>query len=60
MKHEDVPGYTELRTKLYQLRYQLQVLESEREKAKVREQLKNVKKQMARAMYDEMERKKGK
>ena len=60
MKHEDVPGYTELRAKLFQLRYQLQILKNDEEKAKVLQELKSVKKAMARAMYENEERKRGK
>ena len=58
MKHEDVPGYTELRNRLFQLRFRLQVLKSEEERSKVREELKEVKKQMARLLYNDLERKK--
>ena len=58
MKHEDVPGYTELRSRLFQLRFRLQVLKNEEERSKVREELKEVKKQMARLLYDDLESKK--
>ena len=58
MKHEDVLGYTELRNKLFQLRYELQVLKGEEERNKVREELKNVKRQMARLLLDHAEEKK--
>ena len=58
MKHDDVPGYTELRSRLFQLRYQLQVLKTEEERSKVREELKEVKKKMARLLYNDLEEKK--
>ena len=58
MKHEDVPGYTELRSRLFQLRFRLQVLKNEEERSKVREELKEVKKQMARLLYNDLESKK--
>ena len=58
MKHEDVPGYTELRNRLFQARYKLQVLKSEEERAKARQELKEVKKQMARLLYNDLEEKK--
>ena len=58
MKYDDVPGYTNLRNRLFQLRYQLQVLKSEEERKEVREELKSVKNQMARLLFNNLEEKK--
>ncbi len=62
MKHDDVPGYTELRAKLFQIRYELQVTKDEDERKKIREELKQLKRQMARLLLDhnQEERKRGK
>ena len=62
MKHEDVPGYTEMRAKLFQIRFELQVTKDEDERKKIREELKQLKRQMARLLLDhnQEERKRGK
>ena len=60
MKHEDVPGYTELRTQLFQVRFKLQTLKSEKERAKVHEELRNIKREMAKVLLEDAEKKKGK
>jgi len=62
MKHEDVPGYTELRAKLFQIRFELQVTKDEDERKKIREELKQLKREMARLLLDhnQEERKRGK
>ena len=62
MKHDDVPGYTELRAKLFQIRFELEVTKDEDERKLIREELKQLKKQMARLLYDhaQEEKKKGK
>ena len=52
MKHDDVPGYTELRAKLFQIRFKLQVLKTEEERAKLNMELKNVKREMARLLIE--------
>lgn len=62
MKYEDVPGYTELRAKLFQIRFELQVTKDEDERKKIREELKRLKREMARLLLDhnQEERKRGK
>jgi hypothetical protein len=62
MKHEDVPGYIEMRAKLFQIRFELQVTKDEDERKKIREELKQLKRQMARLLLDhnQEERKRGK
>ena len=59
MKHEDVPGYTELRAKLFQARFKLQTLKSDEERAKAREELRNIKREIAKALLEDAEKKKG-
>lgn len=61
MKNEDIPGYTELRNKLFQIRYELQLTKSDEERTLIKEELKNVRREMAKLLFEHSQelRKKG-
>ncbi len=57
MKHEDVPGYTDLRAELFRARYDLEVAKSEEEINSVKSKVKEIKRKIAKAMFDYNEEK---
>ena len=51
MKHEDVPGYTNLREKLFKTRFELEVTRDENERAQIHKRLKEIRKEIASVLY---------
>ena len=60
MKFEEVPGYTELRNKLFGLRYELVKAKEEndyKEKAILEQKIKLVRNEMAKLIYEDKQKK---
>ena len=53
MKHDDVLGFTDYRTELFQIRFALQVTKDENERAQLKERLKEVRKKLAKLLYED-------
>ena len=51
MKHENVPGYTDLREKLFRTRFELEVTRDENERAQIYKRLKETRKEIASVLY---------
>ncbi len=51
MKHENVPGYTDLREKLFRTRFELEVTRDENERAQIYKRLKEIRKEIASVLY---------
>ena len=59
MKHEDVPGYTELKNKLFQLRFQLQLAKSSEEIIHLKDEIEQVRRKMRKLLCEDLQNKKG-
>jgi len=57
VKHEDVPGYTDLRAELFRARYELEVAKTEEEFSSAKSKVKEIKRKIAKAMFDYNEEK---
>ncbi len=51
VKHEDVPGYTDLRAELFKARYDLEVAKSEDEINSAKSKVKEIRKKIAVAIF---------
>ena len=64
MKNEEITGYTDLRQELFQLRLKLRELESDETKEEDKEQIKaqitETRRKIAKLLFKEEEKKKGK
>ena len=52
VKYEDVPGYTDLRAELFDARYKLEVAKTNEEKTEARSKVKDLRRKLAKAMFD--------
>ncbi len=51
MKNEDVPGYTELKNKLFQLRWQLHLAKTSEEIIELKKEIELVRREMRKLVY---------
>ena len=52
MKHEDVPGYTDMRAELFRARFELQLVKTDEDIIIAKNRVKEIRKKIARALYD--------
>ena len=59
MKNEDVPGYTELKNKLRDIRYELEMSKREEERIQLKSKLKEIRKEIGHLLYENKQKKEG-